>query len=235
MVDLTVDPTVRHLPHTSGELLFRSAAGPEHAGIPIVAPWFAQTLGEQMHGWARALPWRRVSSTECALEHNGLTLTFTASGFDFALTCRNGGPAERRIQLALHPYWAVDARAARVLGVNGKAYVDKTDGRSKRFAGELRFGEEIDFVFAGVRELSLVDATRAVHLTLTGTDHAVVWNPGPVKCRKAPALEDGDWERFACLEPALLGADRAGVVLAPGDTARIGMRVEVTAPDHGAA
>ena len=104
MVDPTVDPTVRHLPHTSGELLFRSAAGPEHAGIPIVAPWFAQTLGEQMHGWARALPWRRVSPTECALEHDGLVLTFTASGFDFSLTCRNGGPAPRRIQLALHPY-----------------------------------------------------------------------------------------------------------------------------------
>lgn len=235
MVDPTVDPTVRHLPHTSGELLFRSAAGREHAGIPIVAPWFAQTLGEQMHGWARTLPWRRISPTEFALEHDGLTLTFTASGFDFALTCLNSGPAERRIQLALHPYWAVDARAARVLGVNGKAYVDKTDGRSKRFAGELRFGEEIDFVFSGVRELSLVDATRAVHLTLTGTDHAVVWNPGLVECRKAPALLDDDWERFACIEPALLGPDRAGVVLTPGDTARIGMRVEVTAPDRGAA
>lgn len=235
MVDPTVDPTVRHLPHATGELLFCSAAGPEHAGIPIVAPWFAQTLGEQMHGWARTLPWRRVSATACALEHDGLALTFTASSVDFSLACRNAGSTPRRIQLALHPYWAVDAPAARVLGLDGASYLDKTDGREKRFAGELRFGEEIDFVFAGVRELSLVDATRTVHLTLTGADHAVVWNPGPVECRKAPSLEDGDWERFACLEPALLGADRGGVVLAPGETARIGMSVTVTVPGGGAA
>ena len=228
-VDPTLDPTVRHLPHPSGDLLFRSAAGPEHAGIPIVAPWFAQTLGKQMHGWARTLPWRRVSATACALEHDGLALTFTVDGLDFALSCRNITAKPRRVQLALHPYWAVDAPTARVLGLDGASYLDKTDGREKRFAGELRFGAETDFVFAGVQELSLVDATRTVHLTLTGADHAVVWNPGPVECRKAPSLEDGDWERFACLEPALLGADRGGVVLAPGDEARIGMRVRVTA------
>ena len=232
-VGAMVDPTVRHLPHRSGDLLFSSRAGAEHGGIPIVAPWFADTLGPQMHGWARDMDWRRVSDSECALDHDGFALRFAstvaADAFEFTLACTNAGPAPRTIQLALHPYWAVDATAARVTGLDGAEYFDKTDGKTKRFAGELEFGGERDWVFASVAKLKLIDARRSLTFSLTGTDHVVVWNPGPKACREAPALGDEEWREFACVEPALLGRDLAGLALEPGQTAAIGMRVEVAA------
>ena len=124
---------------------------------------------------------------------------------------------------------AVDATAARVTGLDGAEYFDKTDGKTKRFAGELEFGGERDWVFASVAKLKLIDARRSLTFSLTGTDHVVLWNPGPEACREAPALGDEEWREFACVEPALLGRDLAGVALEPGQTAAIGMRVEVAA------
>lgn len=213
---------VQHLPHPSGDLLFSSRVGAEHGGMPIVAPWFATTLGTQMHGWAESLPWQ-----DSELLHDGLCLTFTAHDLTFRLSCRNQSDATRRIQLALHPYWAVDTASASVRGVDGAAFFDKTDGQLKRFSGEVTFGREVDFVFNTTNELVLADANRTLTLTTTGTDHAVVWNPGPVECAKAPGLGDEEWREFVCVEPALLGPDRDGVDLHPGEAVEIGLTVRV--------
>ncbi|MDK7180070.1 hypothetical protein QP446_04730 [Corynebacterium riegelii] len=213
---------VRHLPHPTGDLLFSSRVGAEHGGMPVVAPWFATTLGEQMHGWAESLPW-----DDGVLVHDGLRLEFFASGLSFRLSCRNESDTVRRVQLALHPYWAVDTTSATVRGVDGAQYFDKTDGQLKRFCGEVRFGQEVDYVFATTSELLLIDAHRTLTLTPTGTDHAVVWNPGPVECAQAPGLGDEEWREFVCVEPALLGPERDGVDLQPGQEVEIGLRVQV--------
>ena len=219
-------PQLRHLPHVSGDLLFNSAAGPEHGGIPVVAPWFATTLGSEMHGWAESLPWT-PSGLGSELAHDGLRLHFTARGLEFSLTCRNEDQSVRRVQLALHPYWAVDTRSASVSGVDGAEYFDKTDGQMKRFSGAVTFGDEVDFVFRTQSELLLHDAHRTLTLTPTGVDHMVVWNPGPVECAAAESLGDDDWLRFVCVEPALLGPERDGVDLAPGESVEIALKVQV--------
>ncbi|OFT85084.1 hypothetical protein [Corynebacterium sp. HMSC29G08] len=213
---------VRHLPHPTGDLLFSSCVGAAHGGMPVVAPWFATTLGTQMHGWAESLPWH-----DGVLSHEGLRLTFTVEDLTFRLSCRNESDTVRRVQLALHPYWAVDTESAAVRGVDGAQYFDKADGQLKRFRGDVTFGQEVDYVFATTSELLLADACRTLTLTPTGTDHAVVWNPGPVECANAPGLGDEEWRQFVCVEPALLGPERDGVDLRPGQNVEIGLRVQV--------
>ena len=56
-------------------LFFHSQHNPAHGGIPVVAPWFAQTLGEQMHGWATSLEWQHDGDT-MRVSHDNFHLVF---------------------------------------------------------------------------------------------------------------------------------------------------------------
>ena len=213
-------------------LFFHSQHNPAHGGIPVVAPWFAQTLGEQMHGWATSLEWQHDGDT-MRVSHDNFHLVFRTQLDDgrsrFELTITNGATTPRPVQIALHPYWACDAATAELSGVDGSRFLDKTDGELKTVDGPLRFGEETDAVIAGATSAVLRDATRELTFTCTGTDHLVVWNPGPDVCREAEDLGDDDWAHFVCVEPALLGEDRRGVTLIPGASASIAMEVAVAA------
>lgn len=233
----TYDAHLRHLPHPTGDLLFQSAASPAHGGVPVVAPWFAQTLGPQMHGWANQLPWVRTAqgsgTTTAQLTNDHLRLTYTvrtAPDISFSLRVDNLDDVPRRIQLALHPYWAVDAAHARVTGLEGAPYFDKVAGVSRTLEAPIVFGEEVDRVVRTTAQCSLSDAHRTLTFTTHGTDHVVVWNPGPEVCAQDENLGADDWAGFVCVEPALLGDNRDGVVLAPGESAEIGLDVHVTAP-----
>ncbi len=213
-------------------LFFHSQHNPAHGGIPVVAPWFAQTLGEQMHGWATSLEWQHDGDT-MRVSHDNFHLVFLTQLDDarsrFELTITNGATTPRPIQIALHPYWACDAATAELSGVDGSRFLDKTDGELKMVEGSLRFGKETDAVIAGATSAVLRDATRELTFNCTGTDHLVVWNPGPDVCRDAEDLGDDDWAHFVCVEPALLGEDRRGVTLIPGASASIALEVAVAA------
>lgn len=213
-------------------LFFHSQHNPAHGGIPVVAPWFAQTLGEQMHGWATSLEWQHDGDT-MRVSHDNFHLIFRTQLDDarsrFELTITNGATTPRPVQIALHPYWACDAATAELSGVDGSRFLDKTDGELKTVEGPLRFGKETDAVIAGATSAVLRDATRELTFTCTGTDHLVVWNPGPDVCRDAEDLGDDDWAHFVCVEPALLGEDRRGVTLIPGASASIALEVAVAA------
>ncbi|WP_288792813.1 hypothetical protein [uncultured Corynebacterium sp.] len=213
-------------------LFFHSQHNPAHGGIPVVAPWFAQTLGEQMHGWATSLEWQHDGDT-MRVSHDNFHLVFLTQLDDarsrFELTITNGATTPRPVQIALHPYWACDAATAELSGVQGSRFLDKTDGELKTVEGPLRFGNETDAVIAGATSAVLRDATRELTFTCTGTDHLVVWNPGPDVCRDAEDLGDDDWAHFVCVEPALLGEDRRGVTLIPGASASIALEVAVAA------
>ncbi|OIR45975.1 hypothetical protein BJP08_00565 [Corynebacterium sp. NML140438] len=213
-------------------LFFHSQHNPAHGGIPVVAPWFAQTLGEQMHGWATSLEWQHDGDT-MRVSHDNFHLVFRTQLDDarsrFELTITNGASTPRPVQIALHPYWACDAATAELSGVDGSRFLDKTDGELKTVEGSLRFGKETDAVIAGATSAVLRDATRELTFTCTGTDHLVVWNPSPDVCRVAEDLGDDDWAHFVCVEPALLGEDRRGVTLIPGASASIALEVAVAA------
>ena len=183
-----------------------------------------------MHGWATSLEWQHDGDT-MRLNHDNFHLVFRTQLDDassrFELTITNGATTPRPVQIALHPYWACDAATAELSGVDGSRFLDKTDGELKTVDGPLRFGEETDAVIAGATSAVLRDATRELAFTCAGTDHLVVWNPGPDVCRDADDLGDDDWGHFVCVEPALLGEDRRGVTLIPGASASIALEVAV--------
>lgn len=231
----TTDAHVRSLAHPTGDLLFNSTAGPEHGGVPVVAPWFAQTLGPQMHGWARTLPWvvteETNEATTAELSNDHLRLTYTVHRGpepSFMLRAVNEDEEPRRIQLALHPYWAVETASARVDGLSNEPYFDKVSGSEGTLDGALVFGGEVDSVVRTTSPCSLIDAHRTLTFRTHGTDHVVVWNPGPEECATAEGLADDDWTQFVCIEPALLGPDREGVTLQPGESAEIALTVSAT-------
>ena len=183
-----------------------------------------------MHGWATSLEWQHDGDT-MRVSHDNFHLIFRTQLDDarsrFELTITNGATTPRPVQIALHPYWACDAATAELSGVDGSRFLDKTDGELKTVDGPLRFGKETDAVIAGATSAVLRDATRELTFTCTGTDHLVVWNPGPDVCWEADDLGDDDWAHFVCVEPALLGEDRRGVTLLPGASASIALEVTV--------
>ena len=209
----TTSARILSAPHPTGDLLYSSPTHPEHGGVVVAEPEFA-----------RDAIWT-VAGDTAQLTRDGITLTYSVIRGRFELSARNDSPAPPPIRLALRPYWRVDAVRARAIGLSGSEVFDKVTGSSRVVSGDLRFGSEVDAVVRSQGPVLLDDGNRWIRIETSGTDHTVVWNPGPEACADAPDLGDEEWREFVCVEPALLGADRGGVSVAPGETAGISMRV----------
>ena len=209
----TTSARILSAPHPTGDLLYSSPTHPEHGGVVVAEPEFA-----------RDAIWT-VAGDTAQLTRDGITLTYSVIRGRFELSARNDSPAPLPIRLALRPYWRVDAVRARAIGLSGSEVFDKVTGSSRVVSGDLRFGSEVDAVVRSQGPVLLDDGNRWIRIETSGTDHTVVWNPGPEACADAPDLGDEEWREFVCVEPALLGADRGGVSVAPGETAGISMRV----------
>lgn len=209
----TTSARILSAPHPTGDLLYSSPTHPEHGGVVVAEPEFA-----------RDAIWT-VAGDTAQLTRDGITLTYRVIRGRFELSARNDSPAPLPIRLALRPYWRVDAVRARAIGLSGSEVFDKVTGSSRVVSGDLRFGTEVDAVVRSQGPVLLDDGNRWIRIETSGTDHTVVWNPGLEACADAPDLGDEEWREFVCVEPALLGADRGGVSVAPGETAGISMRV----------
>ena len=144
-------------------------------GVPLVFPWFGARAGHPTapdHGFARISEWT-VESVERAGDGVAVTLGLEASEatralwpYEFRLTYRvlvhaaleltleveNRSKAPFSFEEALHTYLAVgDVREASVTGLEGRAYIDKTDGMQRKTlaAGPFRPSGETDRVFPG--------------------------------------------------------------------------------------
>jgi glucose-6-phosphate 1-epimerase len=208
-------------------------------GVPVIFPWFGLSTGDAQapaHGFARRREWR--------LEHEGgddvvLALDADASTraawpHDFALRLRVAVGARLTLTLAvtntssepwayeeaLHTYLAVgDVTAAVVSGLEGAAYLDKTEAMArKRHPHEpMRFAGEVDRTFLGHTAACVVEdpgLKRRVRVDKRGSATTVVWNPWIERARALPDLGDEEWRRMVCVETANAGAD--AVRLAPG-------------------
>ncbi|MCK7636486.1 D-hexose-6-phosphate mutarotase [Corynebacterium pygosceleis] len=233
-----------------GELLFVSsvtgcgAGTPIRGGVPLIAPWFGTLLGEEpAHGFARRVDWEcRVTGTGLAavLDRDDWHLTFSAdptpNGIFVELSARNDAPGTRPVQLAFHPYFGVgDIDDCTVTGLDGEAVLDRVTGADGRVGGAITFNGLVDRIITAPagRTATLTDGTRTVDVTGRGTDSVIVWNPGAENAAGMRDLGEGEWRRFVCVEPALLGPDLAGVPVVPGETVTIGMTAQLTVPELG--
>lgn len=224
-------------------------------GTPLCAPWFGPGRdGDRKpgHGFVRVAPWtlRSASATPdgavrvildlTAAEYAGLPdaagypddvrFTYTVDfGAELVMTLQTtAGASDLPHEEALHTYLRVgDVRTMRLEGLEGAAYVDKTDGgRRKTQAGPLTVTGETDRVFASAAPVRVVDPQfgRGIEITGTGQANTVVWNPW---ADKGSALADvgEEWPEFVCVEAANALDD--SLVIPAGGTHEITQRLSV--------
>lgn len=188
-------------------------------GVPVIFPQFAERGAGMRHGFARVSTWRVTDSGEqdgaafavLALQQADLAPALAAAWpypfelqlrvsvrgaeLTMRLDVRNTGAETFPFAAALHTYHLVeDVEAVRIDGVQREtlAITDKLDQVFERIAVTIAFD------------------TGADQLTLeqSGFTDAVVWNPGAADAAGLADMEDDEYRRFVCIEPALLEGQR---------------------------
>jgi len=204
-------------------------------GVPVIFPQFAERGTGMRHGFARVSTWRVVDSGEqdgaafavLALSQADLApalagawphpfelalcVTLQAQSLAMQFEVRNTGTDAFPFSAALHTYYLVeDVEAVRIDGVQAET---------------LAITDKLDQVFEGIAG-NIVFDTGADKLALqqTGFRDAVVWNPGAADAAALSDMEDEEYRRFVCIEPALLTPQ----VLEPGGSWRGEHRVSVS-------
>lgn len=184
-------------------------------GVPVIFPQFAERGTGMRHGFARVSNWRLADNGM----HDGAAFavfTLTRSelapasmqawphGFELqlrvavhndtlslALEVRNTGADAFAFSSALHTYFLVDAI--------GDVAIEGVQ------QGALRIGDKIDQIFQGIGgSIALIEPSARLTLTQSGFRDAVVWNPGAADTAALADMEDDEYLRFVCIEPALI-------------------------------
>ncbi|MDQ1923202.1 D-hexose-6-phosphate mutarotase [Massilia pseudoviolaceinigra] len=184
-------------------------------GVPVIFPQFAERGTGLRHGFARVATWRLADSGA----HDGaafavfmledgdlapalaqawphgfaLALRVEVHGAALALTLevRNTGADAFAFSAALHTYFSVSQLGqVRIGGVQ---------------EGLLQIDDKFDHIYRGIDgAMTLADAATTLHLAQDGFGDAVVWNPGALDAAALNDMEDAEYQRFVCIEPALI-------------------------------
>ncbi len=200
-------------------------------GVPIIFPQFAGFGPLPKHGFARSIVWTFAGAEETGetatarfilaadeatrriWPHDFLAeLTVAVGGPQLALTLAitNRGAAPLHFTAALHTYLAIDDLVtAAITGLTGGRFADSAAGGAERIdaAPAITFGDEVDRIyFDAPPEIRLnMGAGRATVVRSVGFADAVVWNPGAVKGAALADLEPDGYQRFVCIEAAVVG------------------------------
>jgi glucose-6-phosphate 1-epimerase len=226
---------------------------PIRGGVPICFPWFSNAH-EPFHGYARLEEWSVESARRPADTDVELVMGLTASpqksehwpheaqvrfrlrlgsALTMTLEVTNSSDAPITFEEALHTYLAVgDVRQARLQGLRGASFLDKTRGGVSDIQKEemLVFSEYIDRVYPDTQAACVIDDpvwTRRIEVAKTHSNATVVWNPWIERARQMEDFGDEQWPDMLCVETANVG--KAGVTLAPGRTHAMQARIQVVA------
>jgi glucose-6-phosphate 1-epimerase len=142
-----------------------------------------------------------------------------------ALEVSNQTQNQLTYEEALHTYFAVsDIRNVSVDGLEGTAYIDKTDNFSRKIqpGTPLQIAKETDQVHLNTTATCIVSDTesnRRIVIEKTGSNSTVVWNPWIAKTAGMADMGPDEWQRMICIETAN-AADNA-ITLAPGESHRL--------------
>lgn len=201
-------------------------------GVPICWPWFGpheNNASYPAHGFARTVMWQ-VTNTQ-ALSAGATQVTFTlditrldksiqdmcppatvaeytltiAKTLSIELTTFNNSDQPITIGEALHTYFNVaDLTRTSVYGLEGKEYLDKTDGfKRKTQAGPVTINTEVDRVYLNTPDDVSIDNTkRKIIITKQGSQSTVVWSPWQAAAEKMGDLGKGGYLQMLCVESA---------------------------------
>lgn len=211
-------------------------------GVPICFPWFggkADNPKAPSHGVVRAKAWRLDGITQAGgavtasmsttsdestkkwwpsdfrLEHR---VTFGRE-LHMELALKNTGASALRFEEALHTYFRVgDIKKARVRGLDGMRYTDKTDSRRVKVQkGDVVITSETDREYLDTPHAVELDDPASRHRIIITNENSrttVVWNPWEQKAKALADLRDDEWTQMICVETC--NVSEFAVDLGPG-------------------
>jgi len=202
-------------------------------GVPICFPWFsnrAEDPHSPAHGLVRAKSWQLEGITHAdhdvtiALSTSADASTRKTWPGDFhllfcvtfgeqlrlELIVTNHGAYSFRFEEALHSYYRVgNVESARLRGLNGVAYIDKTAaGREKHQHGDLLLAAESDRIYRKtLASIEIDDPALHRRLLVAKEDSrdTVLWNPWSEKAKAMTDLGPNEWRQFVCVETCNIG------------------------------
>ena len=227
---------------------------PARGGVPVLFPQFADLGPLAKHGLVRNTDWAlrtdeatpgaqvlRYALAIGAHDHADwphaaqleLTVRAAPDTVSFTLVVRNTGETSFSWTGGLHPYLAVpDLLACRVEGLGGLAAQDRYQSDfTTQAPGALGFdGAPFERLFSASPALALRRGAHTLHLSASGFDQWMVWNPGQSGAGALADLPAGDWQRFVCIEPVRVARP---VVLTPGECFEGGLHLRLSTGHAG--
>lgn len=220
-------------------------------GIPICWPWFGPHESNTTfpaHGFARTVMWQ-VSATQ-ALPGGETQITFkldpaqldekyqqmwtlptvaeyrvtVGRTLTMELITHNQHDQPVTIGQALHTYFAVaDVSRTAVSGLEGKPYLDKTDGfKRKTQEGVVNIECEIDRVYLQTPDdVTIDDGNRRIVISKQGSQSTVVWNPWQEAAEKMGDLGLDGYLKMLCVESANAAEDVVSIAAGGSHTLRV--------------
>ena len=220
-------------------------------GIPICWPWFGAheaNAAFPAHGFARVVLWQVAESQQLPTGETQICFRLDTSQLDdkyrqmwlpptvaeyrltigraltMELITHNLSDQAMTIGQALHTYFAVDdVTHTSVTGLEGKDYLDKTDGfKRKTQAGPVTIGTEVDRVYLRTSDdLTIDDGKRRIIIKKQGSQSTVVWNPWKEVAEKMGDLGRDGYLKMLCVESANAAEDVVRIAAGESHTLRV--------------
>jgi glucose-6-phosphate 1-epimerase len=209
-------------------------------GIPLIFPQFAERGDGIRHGFARISHWHMTQHSKTAnacwaefcleptdvppdvawqhsFELNWRVILHKQS-LELIFDVKNNGTTPFSFASALHGYWQVDElNESVILGLQNLPFSEQISNPLKevqQISTPLQINEKIDRIYAQPNTpLKLQHGGQQLRFHHEGFGHIVVWNPGMKDAAALNDLNNDEYRRFVCIEPALIKP----IVLAVGE------------------
>ena len=182
-------------------------------GVPVIFPQFAERGAGMRHGFARVSTWRLGES---GLQGEAAFATFVLDPSQLAPASRQAWPHDFDLQLRVQVQSTTLSLALEVRNTGAEPFAFSAALHTYFLVGAigdveigglqdglLRVSDKIDQIYTGVAgAITLTQPEGALTLTQAGFGDAVVWNPGALDTAALADMEDDEYLRFVCIEPA---------------------------------
>jgi D-hexose-6-phosphate mutarotase len=225
-------------------------------GIPICWPWFGAHASNDTfpaHGFARTVLWQVIDTqvlsageTQIIFELDTSLLSDSQKAMwplttvaEYRLTVGkhlsmelvtfNHSDQAITIGQALHTYFNVgDIANTTVRGLEGKDYLDKTDGfKRKTQSGPIKINSEVDRIYLDTADAVIIDNTkRKIVIKKQGSQSTVIWNPWQALAEKMGDLGKDGYREMLCVESANAAEDTIVIYADESHTMRVIYQLE---------